>query len=109
MPFGIAPMAAAFGAPASKSIVFGIDWIPYRMRELLVLVDVHLHELEVPLLGDPLEHGIDRVARPAPLGPEVDEHGLGGLEDLGLEGGVGYVGCHLFLSLLKAGYPADQY
>src|SRR5437868_4830195 len=36
----------------------------------------HLYELEVPLFGDPLEHGIHRVARAAPLRPEVDEYGL---------------------------------
>ena len=28
MPFGIAPTAEALGAPPSKSIMFGIDWIP---------------------------------------------------------------------------------
>ena len=33
---------------------------PVPDREILVLVDVHLHELEVPLLRDPLEYRRDR-------------------------------------------------
>ena len=43
----------------------------------------------VALGGDLLEDRGDHPARPAPGGPEVDEHGLVGLEDLGLEAGVG--------------------
>ena len=47
-------------------------------RELLLLVDVHLHELELAcaLVDDPLEHRRDGVARAAPLGPEVDDDRL---------------------------------
>jgi hypothetical protein len=112
MLFGIAPTAEAFGAPPSKSIMFGIDWIPYRIARSLVLVDVHLDELEVVFLGDALEHGLDRVTRPAPLGPEVHEDRLVRLQDLGLEGGVGDVRCHRFLSVFRVigegFYPAFQ-
>jgi hypothetical protein len=30
-----------------KRIIIGIDWTPKRMREPLLLVDVHLDELQV--------------------------------------------------------------
>ena len=55
------------------------------LREVLLLVDVHLHDLELVLVRDPVEDGGDRMARPAPLGPEVDDHLAAGLEDLVLE------------------------
>ena len=42
--------------------------------------------------GDLLEHGSDDAARTAPRRPEVDEHGLVGLEDLGVEVVVGDFG-----------------
>src|SRR5919201_621946 len=65
-------------------------------REFLLVVDVDLYELElVPaLLDDAVEHGLDGVARPAPLGPEVHDHGPFAVEDLLLEGLAGHVGCH---------------
>ena len=44
--------------------------------------------LSVVLVGDPVEHRGDRVARAAPLGPEVDDHLAVALEDLLLEGRV---------------------
>ena len=46
-------------------------------------------------------HGRDHPARPAPRRPEVDEHGLVGLENLGLEVVVGDFGdgaCHASFS-----------
>ena len=66
-----------------------------------------LTSLRFVLVGDPLEHRRNRVTRPTPLGPEVDEHGLVGLQDLGLEGGVSDVRCHSFLSvaLTEASLP----
>jgi len=53
--------------------------------QVLVFVDVHLGDLEFAGLfpGEFVEHGRDRAARAAPLRPEVDQHGEGGLEDLG--------------------------
>ena len=60
---------------------------------LLVLVDVEAEDLEVVALGvDLLEDRVDDAARAAPRGPEVDEDGALGVEDVGFEGGVGYVG-----------------
>src|SRR4051812_17738955 len=67
---------------------------PVPDRQILVLVDIDLHELEVPFLGDPFEHRRDGVARAAPLRPEVDEHGLATLQHLGLERRVGDISCH---------------
>src|SRR4029077_16303232 len=55
-------------------------------RQVLVLVDVDLDELEISLLCDALEDGGDGVTRSAPLRPEVDEHRLAALEHLVLEG-----------------------
>src|SRR5262249_22411525 len=55
-------------------------------RQLLLLVDVHLHELELlVLVSDPLEDGGDSVARATPLRPEVHQDGVVALEDLALE------------------------
>src|SRR6185312_5641833 len=52
---------------------------------LLVGVDVELDDAQVVALGgDLLEHWGDDAARTAPSRPEVDEHGLVGLEHLGL-------------------------
>ncbi len=41
------------------------------------------------LVGDFLERRRDHPARPAPLGPEIHEHRLVRLEDIGVEAGVG--------------------
>src|SRR3954447_10521908 len=61
-------------------------------RGLLVLVDVELDDPQVvALAGDLLEHRRDDPARTAPRRPEVDEHGVLGLEDLGLEVAVGHM------------------
>ncbi len=63
------------------------------LREVLVLVGVHLDDFDLAgvFVGDLLEHGSERAAGPAPGRPEVDEHGLrgGGVEDFGGEGGRG--------------------
>ena len=50
--------------------------------------------LTVVLVGDPVEHGRDGVARPAPLGPEVDDHLALGRRDLALERRLGCFDCH---------------
>ena len=49
-------------------------------------------ELEPALGGDLLENGSNDTARAAPGRPEVDEHRLPGLEHVGLEVRVRYVG-----------------
>ena len=56
--------------------------------EVLFLVDVELDDLQLAraLFRDPLEHGRHGVARPAPLGPEVDEDGRLRVHDLRFEG-----------------------
>src|SRR6185437_11118605 len=62
--------------------------------QVLLLVDVHLHELDLMLVGDPVEDGRDGVTRPTPLGPEVDQDLAAGLGDLLLERLGRRVGCH---------------
>ena len=55
----------------------------------------------VALAVDLLEDRMDDAARAAPGSPEVDQHGAVGVEDVGFEGGVGYVGefsCHWYRS-----------
>ena len=59
------------------------------LREALLAVDVDLDDLDVVLVGDPVEHRGDGVARAAPLGPEVDDHLAFALEDLLVEGRLG--------------------
>src|SRR5438552_2060816 len=50
-------------------------------RRARVVVDVHLHDLQLAreLACDLLDDRCDRPTRPAPGGPEVDEHGGGAL------------------------------
>jgi hypothetical protein len=66
-----------------------------RTRDALFGLGVDLCESDVGVSERSLlEHGREHLARPAPLGPEVDERdALGG--DCGLEIGFGQVdGCH---------------
>src|SRR5690349_21729332 len=60
---------------------------PELHRRRRVLVDVHLHDLDLvaQLAVDLLHDRGDHPARAAPGGPEVDQHRLVGLEDLALE------------------------
>src|SRR5205085_1630670 len=65
---------------------------------LHVLVGVELDHLDVlALVRKLLEHGSDDTAGTAPRRPEVDQHRLLGLDDLGDEVGVGDLGdcCHV--------------
>src|SRR5215813_6792477 len=61
---------------------------PVAAREALVLVDVHLHELQFAraLVDDLLQHRRDRMTRTTPLRPEIDEDGglLRAFDHLGL-------------------------
>src|SRR6185503_1439532 len=59
------------------------------LRQALLAVDVDLDDLDLVLVGDPVEHRRDRVARTAPLGPEIDDHLALALQNLGVEGRVG--------------------
>ena len=91
-------MTVLTGWPPLKRIIVGIESTWKAGRGLLVLIHVELHDAQVLALGgDLLEHGGDDAAGTAPGSPEVDEHGLLGLDDLGLEVGVGDFGegaCH---------------
>jgi hypothetical protein len=71
------------------------------LREILLLVDVHLDELHLMLVGDPVEDGGDRVTRAAPLGPEVDQHLAVALQDLAVERVTRCNSCH---SLIPFGW-----
>src|SRR5438034_734230 len=56
---------------------------------------VFTHGMRVlELVDDPVENRGDRVARPAPFRPEVDEDGLVRLEHFVLEGRFGHRFCH---------------
>src|SRR5581483_6759145 len=55
------------------------------LRELLLLVDVHLDDLHLVLVADPVEHRGNRMTRATPLGPEVDDHLPVALDHLLLE------------------------
>jgi hypothetical protein len=61
-----------------------------RAGELLFLVDVDLRQAEraVVFVGEFFEDRAERLAGPAPLGPEVDKHGhlQRALQDIGFEG-----------------------
>src|SRR3954470_20094488 len=66
---------------------------PVLRSGLGVLVDVHLHDGQVvALVVELLQMRSDDAAGPAPGRPEVDQHGLAGLEYLGGEVVVGYFG-----------------
>src|SRR5262245_37689458 len=60
-------------------------------RGLRVLVDVHLEDLQLPVVfpRQLLDHRRDRPARSAPRGPEVDQDRKRALQDLALERVVG--------------------
>ena len=82
---------------------------PVALGDLRLLVDVHLDELELTgaLLDDPVEDRGDRVARPAPFRPEVDEDGLVRLEHFVLEGRFGHRFCHSRVPFL-IGFPISR-
>src|SRR5689334_5885511 len=72
---------------------------PVAACECLVLVDVHLDEVQLAgaLVDDLLQHRRDRVTRTTPLRPEIDEDGclFRALDHLGLERGLADVMCHV--------------
>ena len=74
----------------------------------VVLVDVHLHDLELAavLLGDSVHDRRERTTRATPCGPEIDQNGGVRLQDLLLELCVAYLchklTCHAVISLGSA-------
>ena len=66
---------------------------PVLARDLLVRVDVDLRERDALLGRLLLEHRPEHLARPAPVGPEVDDDGLTlrALDHFLLEGLIGDV------------------
>ena len=91
-------MTVLTGWPPLKRIIVGIE---RTWKAAAVCWFSSMFELDDPqvraLGGDLLEHGRDDAARTAPRRPEVDQHGLVGLDDLSLEVVVGDFGqraCH---------------
>src|SRR5690625_3257840 len=62
-------------------------------RALAVGVDIHLADLDLACVvpGNFVEDGRNHLAGPAPLGPEVHQYGLVGLQYFGFKAGVGDV------------------
>ena len=93
-PFGCAPMTETDGSPSRNRIIVGIEAIPKRSASsrsssMFTLTSLRRSGL---LLDDAVEDGGDGVARAAPLGPEIDEHGHVALDHFLLEGVVLYCG-----------------
>src|SRR3954468_18860821 len=61
------------------------------LRDILMRVDVELADLQLALVfgGELVDERRDGAAGPAPGGPEIDQDGLGGGQDLALEVFVG--------------------
>ena len=82
-----APTRWAATLPSLKIISVGMAWMRYFcvMAGFWIDVDLdHLH-LALHLGGDLLQRRRHGLARPAPLGEEIDEHGLGRLQHVLLE------------------------
>ena len=91
-PLPLAPTMRFAGWPSWKTISVGDAHHVEAAGDVGVVVDVELGDRELAGLlgGDLVEDRGDHLARAAPLGPEVDEDGLGrGADDLLVEGGVG--------------------
>ena len=88
---GIAPTSWPTTRPPLKMRSVGIDVTPVLLRDDLVVVDVHLGDLEAALVlvGEGVDGGRDLLAGAAPDGPEIDEGRDVGLQDFGLEVRVG--------------------
>jgi hypothetical protein len=61
--------------------------------DVAVVVHVELGDLELAVIctGQLIKGWSDHFAGAAPFGPEIDEHGLVGLEHVGFEAGIGDV------------------
>src|SRR3546814_286433 len=92
------------------------DWSSDVCSSDLVDVDLRQHDLSVGLGDHLLDDRAERLARSAPLGPEVDDdrHGLRALHHIRGEGGIGDVDRHwrrapalrcLVAPTYRRGYP----
>ena len=61
--------------------------------DVAVVIHIHFGDLQFAFVGRGhfVQDGGDHFARPAPFGPEINDHGLAGLEHVGFESGVGNV------------------
>src|SRR5262245_11030325 len=68
----------------------GVDLEVGSQPRVVVGVDLRQEHLALSLVGEPFEHGAERAAGAAGGRPEIDDdRGLvGGVEDVGLEGGL---------------------
>ena len=84
--------------PSLNALTAGIDWIPNACeRRGLASVSTLTSSTWPSRLATAFSiTGAERAARAAPLGPEVDDHGLleGALDDVALEGLFGGVDGH---------------
>ena len=90
---GIAPTTFFAIAPSLKRIIVGIERTSYSAAVCWFSSTLMLTIAQVVALAvDLLEDRVDDAAGAAPGGPEVDEHRPVGVEHVGFEGCVGYVG-----------------
>ena len=73
---GAAPVWRAITSPRRITRSVGMPWTPMRRADPRRLVDVDLHELDLPgvSLRECLERRAHHAARSAPRRPQVDEH-----------------------------------
>ncbi len=93
-PLPLAPTSRFFACPSLNTIRVGMLMTSIAPRDVGVVVDVELDDLQLVLVlgGDLLEDRRDHLAGPAPLCPEVDHDRFGrALHDL-VERGVGQRG-----------------
>ena len=79
------------------------------LRELRMRLGVDLHQLPFPgrLGGEFFEDGAEHLARPAPSGPEINQHrhALAAVDDVGLE--IGQVVVHRRCNKVRATGPLE--
>ena len=75
---GSAPMNSSTTLPSLKALTAGIDWMPKAWeRRGLASVSTLTSSTWPPRLATAFSStGVELAARAAPLGPEVDDHGL---------------------------------
>src|SRR6266511_1073998 len=96
--FGLCAEGGRLGLSALEEDHRGDAHDPEALRQLGLLVDVHLDEPELirSLLGDLVEDRRDRVTGAAPLRPEIDEHRLFAFDDFLLKRGFRDGVCHAY-------------
>ena len=92
---GMAPLNSATSWPCHTAFTAGMPCTrrPWASARVGVDVDLGQHPRAAALRGEPLEHRRQLLARPAPLGPEVEDHRHleRPVQHLGLEGRLGDV------------------